>query len=238
MKPRAYRMNNTLIISDTHFPYQHRDTFKFLEAAKDAYGCTQAKHTGDVVDYSASSFHEVEYGTLSPKQEYEASYKAVQKLSELFPVLDVVVGNHDALPMRKATKYGIPEDALKSYNDVFDVNWTWKDKFYFPVENKNDNCLLVHSMGANTLSNARNHSHHSIQGHHHGKFGIEYFGDTEKLRWSMTVGCLIDSAHPAFNYASKMTLNRPIIGCGAIIENQPVLIPMTLNKAGRWNNKI
>ena len=231
-------MKNTLIISDTHFPYQHPDTFDFLDAAYYAYDCKAAMHTGDMVDNHAGSYHEIEYGTLSAKEEHDAAKSDVQRLNVMFPKMDVIIGNHGAMTRRKAKSAGIPEDALKSYNDMYEIRgWDWKDKFYFKV-NDYGNCLLVHSMGANTLSNSRNHSHHSIQGHHHGRFGVEYFGDTELLRWSMTVGCLIDPSLPAFNYGSKATLNRPIIGCGAIIEDDPQLIKMQLDRHGRWNGKI
>jgi len=230
-------MNNTLIISDTHFPYQHPDTFRFLKKLDRKYSFKIIKHTGDMVDNHTGSYHEIEYGTLSPKEEHIASKKAVQKLSNMFPKMTVIIGNHGAMSYRKAKTAGIPEDHLKSYNDMYDVDWDWVDKDYFKV-NKNGSCLLVHSMGTNTLSNSRNHSHHSIQGHHHGRFGIEYFGDTEVLRWSMTVGCLIDTSSPAFNYGSKATLNRPIIGCGGIIDDEPRLFTMQLDSDGRWDGRV
>lgn len=54
----------------------------------------------------------------------------------------------------------------------------------------------------------------------------------------MTVGCLVDPESPAFNYAKGATLNRPIIGCGAIIENDPHLIKMQLDSDGRWNGEV
>ena len=231
-------MKNTLIISDTHFPYHHPDTFEFLAYAAEAYGCEEFKHTGDMVDNHSASYHEIEYGTMSAQEEHEKACEAVQTLSALFPKMDVVIGNHGKLSYRKAKTAGIPEDHLKDYNTLYDVDWDWRDHFYFPVTGEDDKCLLVHTMGANTLSNARSHSHHSIQGHHHGRFGIEYFADTNVLRWSMTCGCLVDPESPAFNYAKGATLNRPIIGCGAIIEDEAVLIPMWLDKGGRWNGNI
>lgn len=230
-------MQNTLIISDTHFPYHHPDTFRFLKALHKKYNFKIIKSAGDMVDNHTGSYHEIEYGTLSPEDEHIAAKKAVQKLYKIFPKMTVIIGNHGAMSYRKAKTAGIPEDHLKSYNDMYDVNWTWTDKDYFKVDSYGK-CLLVHSMGANTLSNARNHSHHSIQGHHHGRFGIEYFGDTEVLRWSMTVGCLIDTSSPAFNYGSKATLNRPVIGCGGIIDNDPKLFKMQLNSEGRWIGKL
>lgn len=226
-------MQNCLVISDTHFPYEHPDTFKFLEALAWAYDVKEIKHVGDMVDNHTGSFHEIEYGTLSPKDEHELAKKKVQQLASIFPKMTMIIGNHGAMSYRKAKAAGIPEDHLKSYNDMYDVNFKWVDKEYFKIDKYSD-CLLVHTMGANTLSNARNHSHCSIQGHHHGKFGIEYFGDTNMLRWSMTVGCLIDTSHPAFGYGAKATLNRPIIGCGGIIDNEPRLFKMQLNTKGRW----
>ena len=230
-------MKNTLIISDTHFPYQHPDMFRFLRALNKKYNFKVIKHTGDMVDNHAGSYHEIEYGTLSAKEEHVEAKKCVQKLSKMFPKMTVIIGNHGSMSYRKAKTAGIPEDHLKSYNDMYGVKWKWTDKDYFKVDS-NGSCLLVHTMGANTLSNARNHSHHSVQGHHHGRFGIEYFGDTEVLRWSMTVGCLINPHSPAFNYGSKATLNRPVIGCGGIIDDDPRLFKMQLDSDGRWDGKV
>jgi len=230
-------MKNILFISDTHFPYQHPDTFRFLRALHKKYKFKIIKHTGDMVDNHAGNYHELEYGVLSAKDEHDQAKKCVQKLSKMFPDMTVIIGNHGSMSYRKAKTAGIPEDHLKSYNAMYDVNWNWVDKDYFKVD-KYSKCLLVHSMGANTLSNARNHSHHSAQGHHHGKFGIEYFGDTEVLRWSMTCGCLIDPSHPAFNYGAMATLNRPILGCGGVINNEPRLFRMQLDKNGRWDGVV
>lgn len=230
-------MQNTLIISDTHFPYHHPDTFEFLEALAWAYDIKIVKHTGDLIDNHTGSFHDTEYGTLSAKEEHDVAYECVQRLYKMFPNMTVVNGNHDAIPKRKAKAAGLAEDFIKDFNDLYDVSWNFVDKDFFKI-NKYDECLLVHTMGANTLSNARNHSHCSIQGHHHGRYGIEYFGDTNMLRWSMTVGCLVDQKHPAFNYAAKATLNRPIIGCGGIIDDEPRLFTMRLNDDGRWVGEV
>lgn len=231
-------MKNCLIISDTHFPYQHKDTFRFLEAVKDAYDIQIVKHSGDLADNHTASYHEIEYGTLSAKEEYRKTKRYAQQLSELFPEMTVVLGNHCKLNHRKAKTAGIPEEALKSYNDVYGVNWNWTDKDYFEVSGKDDTCLLTHAMSSSTLNNAKVHSHSTIQGHHHGVFGLEYFTDTETIRWGMTVGCLVDPHSPAFNYAKGATSKRPILGCGLIIEDEPILRPMKLTKSGRWNNKL
>ena len=227
-------MKNTLIISDLHIPYHHQDAFEFLEALAYGYDCEVIKCTGDLVDNHAGSFHEIEYGVLSAKEEHTQAYDAVQELYRMFPKMDIVIGNHDAIPSRKAKAAGLPQDTIKSYNDLYDTKWNWSDKHVFKLDKDNE-CLLVHTMSTSTLNNAAKHSHCSIQGHHHSSFGIEYFTDTNMIRWSITAGCLIDLHHPAFNYASGATMKRPVIGCAGIIEGTPRLFPMTLTKKGRWN---
>ena len=230
-------MENTIVISDTHFPYQHRDTFEFLKAIQYAYDITNNLHSGDVCDNHFSSYHEIEYGTLSGEEEFKQSKRCVQELAETFPQLTTVLGNHCKLTHRKAKTAGIPENHLASYNTIYGVNWEWVDKVYFKI-NAHQNCLLTHAQSSSTLNNAKTHSHCTIQGHHHGTFGIEYFADTELLRWAMTVGCLIDPKSPAFNYSKGATSKRPILGCGAIIDDWPILVPMQLTKSGRWTKTL
>lgn len=231
-------MKNCIFISDTHAPFHHRDTLRFLSAIKSEYDIKIAKSVGDVVDNHFSSFHPIEYGTLSAEEEHKQAKKFVQQLHELFPKMTISLGNHCIMSSRKAKEAGIPLDHIKGYNDMYEISgWRWVDKDYFQVD-KYNSCLMVHSMSRNTLSNAKTHSHHSVQGHHHGTFGIEYFADTEVLRWSMTVGCLIDVDSPAFNYSRGYTNNKPIIGCGVLIDNLPAVVPMQLEKSGRWNRRL
>lgn len=227
-------MLNTIIISDTHFPYEHPDTFKFLKAIRDEYDIKINKHSGDLADNHTASYHEIEYGTLSAEEEFRLTYRKSQQLAEIFPELTITLGNHCRLTERKARSAGIPASHLSSYNEIYGVNWNWVDKDYFKI-NKWQKCLLSHAQSASTLNNAKTHSHCTVQGHHHGTFGIEYFADTDVLRWAMTVSCLVNPESPAFNYAKAGTLKRPIIGCGAIINDRPILIPMQLKKSGRWD---
>ena len=230
-------LDNTIIISDTHFPYEHKDTFAFLAAIQHEYDIKVNKHSGDMCDNHSTSFHELEYGTLSAEEEFKQSRRKVKELEEMFPDLTVVLGNHCKLSMRKAKQAGIPETHIAGYNSIYGVNWRWQDKDYFKVD-RYQSCLLSHAQSTSTLNNAKTHSHCTIQGHHHGVFGIEYFADTEILRWAMSVGCLVDPKSPAFNYARGATTKRPILGCGAIIETRPILIPMQLKKSGRWDGQL
>jgi len=230
-------MDDTLIISDCHAPYNHRDTLAFIRAAKEELGLEKAKSVGDIVDNHSSSFHDLEYGTLSAREEYLAAKDFCQELSEIYPEMTISIGNHCKMTERKANKAMIPLDHIKSYNDIYGVNWKWVDHDWFKVDRYNW-CMMTHAMSVNTLTNAKTHSHHSIQGHHHGTFGIQYFADKSVLRWSLTAGCLINPDSPAFNYSKGNTNNRPIVGMAAIIADTPILIPMKLTKSGRWDKRI
>jgi hypothetical protein len=230
-------LENCIIISDTHAPYHHPDALKFLAAIKDNFNIKIAKHVGDVVDNHIPSYHETEPGTFNADDELKYAQNFCHKLAEIYPEMTVSLGNHDTMSRRKAKTAQMPEGFLRDYNQIYGVNWKWVERDYFRI-NKYNNCLMTHSISASTLNNAQKFSHCSIQGHHHGKYGIEYFSDAETLRWSMTVGCLINSSAPAFNYGNKAVLNRAMIGCGAIIEDRPLLIPMRLRKSGRWDGTI
>jgi len=230
-------LKNKIIISDLHIPYQHPDAFRFLEEIRDQYEIVEAKNVGDVVDNHTPSFHEIEYGCLSPRDEYLLAGEMCRELAELFPKMDISIGNHDELPNRKAKMAGIPNDCIVDFNKRYGVNWNWKPKHYFQVD-KYNKCLMTHTISTNTLNNAKQFSHCSLQGHHHSSYGLEYFSDHETLRWAMTVGCLINDKSPAFSYNKRQILKRPILGCGAIIEGMPLLIPMRLKKNGRWDGSV
>jgi len=231
-------MDNTLFIPDLHLPYEHKDTFRFLKAVYEEYGCVLAKSVGDLTDNHAASFHEIEYGVLSAKEEYLEARRKMQKLESMFGSLEVALGNHCIMGPRKAKAAGIPQDYLKSYNDLYGVNFTWEDAFWFPVRDKKDMCLMIHTASASVLNIAKTHSHNVVQGHHHSVFGIEYFADKRQLSWAMSVGCLIDTDHPAFNYAKGATNKRPILGCGVVLDDTPILVPMVLNSSGRWIGRL
>ena len=54
--------------------------------------------------------------------------------------------------------------------------------------------------------------------------------------WEQSFYSMQNEASLAFAY-NKNTLERPIIGCGVILDGQPKLLPMILEKGGRWNGE-
>lgn len=228
-----------LVMSDAHYPYQHRDTLRFYKAVKDAYQITDVKNVGDIVDNHMMSYHEYETDALGPREEYLSARACLQELEETFPEMTISAGNHCSLSSRKAKTAGIPLDFLRDYNDLYGLKggWKWVDDELFDMGN-GQMCYLTHSVAANTRVNAYKFSHCSVQGHHHGEFCISYYADQLSLRWAMSVGCTIDHHAPAMRYGSNNRNKKPILGCGVIINGMPHLIPMKLQQGGGWDGKL
>ena len=83
---------------------------------------------------------------------------------------------------------------------------------------------MQHSIGGNIQTNAMRLSHNSIQGHHHSKFGVQHYADANQVRWSMSVGCLVDPHSVAARYAAGAVMNRAILGCGVILGEENFLV--------------
>ena len=124
-----------IVISDTHFPYQHPDFFDFIKRIKLEYGITHALHVGDVVDNHYPSYHEKEIDALSGDREIEEARCCCQELEFMFPQMLIAEGNHDRLPKRKAKSAMLPEAHLRSYNDTLQVGsgWVWKQHHYIDI---------------------------------------------------------------------------------------------------------
>jgi predicted phosphodiesterase len=225
---------NLMVISDTHFPYHHPDTFDFIRYLKAKYNIDGAVSVGDMNDNHYPSFHEKEADCYSGSEELRLSRLACQELESIFPEMLISEGNHDILAKRKAQSADIPLEWVSSPNTVYDLKggWEWGSHHYFMAGDSK--VLLVHSVSTNTRNNATKYSHCSVQGHHHSEYCVAYTSDTDVLRWSMSVGCLIDPKSPAFRYDKNNILRRPILGLGVILNGTPMLEPMVLKSNGRW----
>ncbi len=226
-----------LVISDMHVPYHHPDTLIFLQHLKEKYKPTRVICLGDELDKHSLSFHDSDPNLPSAGDELKLALPVIQRLKEMFPVMDILESNHGSLLYRKAHASGIPKQYLKSYNEVLGVDSGWKWHFDMVVDLPNgQKCYFHHGKSANVTKTSQTMSMCAVQGHHHEYFKIEYWANPIALNWAMQCGCLIDDKSYAFNY-NNVNLKRPIIGTGLIINSQPVLEPMILSSGGRWVGK-
>jgi predicted phosphodiesterase len=230
--------SSVLVISDLHIPYHHQDAFEFLKALKKKYKPDLIVNIGDELDHHAISMHEHNPDLMSAGDELKQSKEYVRDLEKIFPEMTLVHSNHSSLVYRRALKYGLPKDYLKSYNEFLGVGegWKWVDDLTVTLSD-NSRCFFTHGMSADVLKVAQQYGMNTVQGHYHTKFCIGYYSNPDALVWGMQVGCLINQKSMAFDYAKNFK-SRFIVGCGMIIDGQPKLMPMVLDKDGRWNKMI
>ena len=230
--------NSVLVISDLHIPYHHQDAFDFLKALKKKYKPDLIVNIGDELDHHAISMHEHNPDLMSAGDELKSSKEHVKELEKIFPEMTLVHSNHSSLVYRRALKYGLPKDYLKSYNEFLGVGdgWKWVDDLTITLSD-GSRCFFTHGMSADVLKVAQQYGMNTVQGHYHTKFNIGYYSNPDALVWGMQVGCLINQKSMAFDYAKNFK-SRFIVGCGMIIDGQPKLMPMVLNEDGQWNKTI
>lgn len=179
-------------------------------------------------DKHSLSYHDSNPDLYSAGHELLAARKVMKQLHDLFPVMDIMESNHGSLHLRKALTHGIPQAYIKSYNDILEVGkgWTWHHDMIIELPNGQD-CYITHGKNANGLRLSQNMGMNVVQGHHHSEFGIGYWSNPRNLFFAMAVGCLINDKSLAMRY-NKLTMKRPIIGTGLIIDSKPVLEVMPL----------
>lgn len=232
--------HRVLVIPDQHIPYHHQDMLAFLTWVKKAFKPDIVVNLGDEVDNHALSFHDSDPNLDSAGKELERSIPTLAALAKLFPKQLVCASNHGSLIYRKAKAHGLPVQYIKSYRQILFPHgggdgWSWQYEWLVKVPKPGGvgEVLFKHQSANATGDAAHNRVDGLVVGHNHGRFEVSYAASRDFLYWGGTFGCLIDKDAMAFAYG-KETKNKPIIGCGVILEGLPMLIPMQLDSEGRW----
>lgn len=226
--------SRVLILSDIHFPYQHKDLFKFLQHLKDKYNPTRVICMGDEMDHHALSFHDSDPDLPSAGDELRRSLPFVQELYKMFPEMDILDSNHGSLVYRKAKHHGVPKHYIKSYNDVLGVGEGWKWSYDLTIDLPNGTkCYFHHGKSPDVVKLSQVMGMSAVQGHYHSVFKVDYWANPNGLYFGMQTGCLVDRDAYAFAY-ENCNLKKPIIGTGLIIDSHPILEPLIMDGAGNW----
>lgn len=217
-----------LVISDMHIPYHHPNLIPFLTMLKEKYKPTRVICIGDELDKHAMSFHDSDPDLLSAGDELRASLPVIAEVYKLFPKMDILDSNHGSMVHRKAKHHGIARAYIRSYNDVLQVGpgWVWHNDLTIETPDGRK-VFFHHGKSADGLKLSQTMGMSCVQGHYHEKFGINYWGNSLGLYFSMQVGCLINDDSYAFAY-NNVNLKRPVIGTGLIVNGKPVLEEMPL----------
>ena len=211
-----------LVIGDTHAPCMHRDYIKFLKKIQKKHGCGRVVHIGDLVDWNSISFHDSEAFMPNPVDEFRQAQKQVKALHKAFPKVDLLTGNHDSLPSRKASTLGLPEEILRGFGSLWDLEgWTIHDRYSDLII---DDVIYRHGDkgkggGMAAYKNAIAEFGSVVQGHLHAQAGVVYHANKEDCVFGMQVGCGVDHNHPAMNYG-RVYAAKPILGCGVVYSSK------------------
>ena len=140
------------IIGDTHEPFTHSQYRDFCYETFNKYKVTDIVHIGDEVDNHAISFHEHDPNGYSAGKEADIAQEAMNKWYNLFPKVNVIIGNHTALPYRQANSIGLPRKFIKTYEQIWNAPIGWK----WDVELEIDHVLYRHGTGSSGQNGAIN----------------------------------------------------------------------------------
>jgi hypothetical protein len=226
-----------LVISDLHIPYHRKDSFAFLKEIKKQFKPDTIINIGDEIDCHALSFHDTNPDLPSAGHELSLSKEYIKELENIFPQMTLLDSNHSSLIYRKGIKHGIPRGFLKDYNEFLNVKkWNWVNDLTITLPDK-QRCFFTHGISADVARVSQIQGMSTVQGHFHSKFKIEYWANSDALRFGMQVGCMIEQTNMAFHYAKNFK-TKFIMGCGMIIDSQPKLLPMVLDNKGKWIGKL
>jgi len=224
-------MARVLIISDTHCPGMRRGYVDFLKRIADNYSVTRIVHIGDLVDWNSISFHEKHPSLSNAFAEFQKARKQVATLTRAFPKCDWLIGNHDALSQRQAATVGLPAELLRSYDDIWELDWKVHPRFTKLII---DGTVYSHGDSGKggqdaALKQAKDNFRSTVIGHFHAQAGARWWANPEFRVFGLSVGCGVDVNKLQFEYGKKFSA-RPVMGCGVVLNGKRAIFePWLLN---------
>ena len=211
-----------LVIGDLHEPFCLDGYLDFCKETYAKYNCNKVVFIGDVIDSHYSSYHETDADGMGGGEELALTKKRLKRYYDVFDDVDVIIGNHSRLIMRKAQTGGVPREWIREYNDVLGVpNWR------FHTELEIDGVLYAHGEGGTARGKCKNDLQSVVQGHLHTQLYVDYIVGRKNRVFGMQVGSGIDHEQYAFGYAKAG--KKPAIGAGVVIGGkEAIAVPMIM----------
>jgi predicted phosphodiesterase len=220
--------DNVLVIGDPHEPFTKEGYLEFCRKIQQEYDCGTVVHIGDAVDNHAVSYHEKDPEGMSAGDEFNLALLKMKEWYYTFPVVKVCIGNHDALPFRKAFTAGLPKTWLKTYQELLQSPPTWQWDFTHEI----NGVIYQHGTGLSgelaAINAARENRQSTVIGHLHTVMNTRFLASYKDLIFGVTVGCGIDHEKYAFAYGKQNT-RKPVVACAVILDGKlPINIPMPI----------
>ncbi len=226
-----------LVLSDLHSPFMHIDTVPFLKAVKAKYKPKTVICIGDEIDGHSWSYHEHNPDLDGPNEELKKAIDKLKPIYTMFPKVTVLESNHGSLFYRKAITAGLPRDILRGYREIIKApeGWSWIDKI--TLQTPLGPVHFVHGKSAAAGKLSQLYGISTVEGHYHESASITYTSTPERLTFGLKTGCLVDDNALSMAY-NKLNAKRPIISLAVLLDGIPIIVPMLLNKKGRWIGKL
>lgn len=220
-----------LVIGDLHCPVMHKDYVRHLKDVYKRYRCNRVVLIGDVVDLHGISYHEKDPDLHSAASELELAQRQVTKVHEAFPKADVMTGNHDDLPARKARSAGLPAFLIKEPEAFLQApGWTWHGRM---ETLEIDGVIYAHGDRGKqgdfaAIKNAIIEGASYVEGHKHAQAGVWWHSSQSRLIFGMNVGSGVDRKAAAMNYGKGYS-KKPIVSCGVVLAGRIAFVePMVM----------
>jgi hypothetical protein len=241
-KKNGRRMASTdghrvLVVPDLHAPFVHRDALAFCQEIRDVHGTDITVFLGDEIDSHAISAWPKDADGMSAGQEFDLAVDCLKEWYQEFPDALVCNSNHTIRAWTAMKAIGLPKRFIPDIGKILEAppGWEWKDHHTV------GDVVFEHGTaggGKYPYANiASANMKPTVIGHHHGAFGIWWHTTPHVTIFGMACGCLIDPQAYAFAYG-KEHKTKPILGAGAVLDGQPILFKMFLNRKGRWDGKL
>ncbi len=226
-----------LCIGDLHCPVHRKGYLQFCKDLYEEWDCNTVVFIGDLVDWSAISFHLVNPEGHSPNDEYNLAYKSIQEWYEAFSTnVIIIIGNHDARPKRVAESVSIPAKFIRDYAELWGTpKWKWVQSTII------DNVFYCHGHGKGggktpAWNLAQKMGMSVCLGHYHSRGGINWSANPLRRWFGLDIGCGINDKAYAFAYAKEQPL-RSILSAGIILDGTPYHEVMPVGKGERYYDK-
>jgi predicted phosphodiesterase len=215
-----------LLIPDTHAPFMHPQAVDFLREIKKEYKPNRIFQMGDLIDQFAFSKFARDPDTANCDQELERALDQLGDLYDLFPKVEMCIGNHDNRIMKRAAEAGISKKFIKELKDIYQLpkDWIVAENFRIPEMD----LMIMHGEGFSgrgaMVQLLQTFRRNAAIGHLHGQAGTFWLSNGSPS-WVLATGCLVDPRAYAFKY-SQFHKDQPILGCGVIVGGTPLFHPM------------
>ena len=216
---------NVLVIGDLHAPFTINGYLEFCKDMHSKYNCNEVVFIGDILDNHFSSYHESDPDGHSAGEELYRAKRQIKLWYNAFPKAKVCIGNHDALPNRKAMTAGVSKYWIKGVGEVLDTpKWEYAERFVI------DDVQYVHGTGQKCRNRTKGDLMSTVQGHYHSESYIENLCGIKYKVFAMQIGCGIDVSSYAMAYGRHFP--KPHINCGVVLDggSLPIIEMMDFEK--------